>query len=86
MTLSLLMAISGAQASDEKGEGIVHARLGAHLQASSQIRDLLNHPAFSGYARLLLPWDDRHYDERMPLSQLGTLLESATRFWNKQIK
>ncbi len=74
MTLSLLMAISGAQASDEKGEGIVHARLGAHLQASSQIRDLLNHPAFSGYARLLLPWDDRHYDERMPLSQLGTLL------------
>lgn len=63
-----------AQASDEKSGGVVRIRRSEHLQTNSLIRDLLNHPAFSGYARLLLPWDDRHYDENMPLSQISTLL------------
>ncbi|MDR3413089.1 MAG: alpha/beta hydrolase [Formivibrio sp.] len=81
MALSVFMATSlvetnecDALASDEKSGSVAPARSGEHLQTNSQIRDLLNHPAFSGYARLLLPWDDRHYDESMPLSQLGTLL------------
>jgi acetyl esterase/lipase len=40
----------------------------------SRIGDVLRHPVFQGYASLLLPWDDRSYDERMPLSEIGSLL------------
>ena len=47
---------------------------GAHLRADSTVQDLLNHPAFAGFARLLLPWDDRTYDSRLPLRDLATLL------------
>jgi acetyl esterase/lipase len=45
-----------------------------HLKADSTIKDLLSHPAFSGYSRLLLPWGDRGYDETMRLDDIGTLL------------
>jgi acetyl esterase/lipase len=45
-----------------------------HLAPGSRIGDLLRHPAFQGYARLLLPWDDRRYDEGMRLSEIGSLL------------
>ena len=47
---------------------------GRHLRAHDTIQDLLTHPAFAGFARLLLPWDDRTYDTRLPLRDLGTLL------------
>ena len=47
---------------------------GAHLRADDTVQDLLNHPAFTGFARLLLPWDDRSYDSRLPLRDLDTLL------------
>lgn len=46
----------------------------SHLNKGSRIRDLLNHPAFAGHGRLLLPWDDRAYDENMTLSDIGSLL------------
>jgi acetyl esterase/lipase len=45
-----------------------------HLSTESTIGNLLRHPAFAGFARLLLPWDDRPYDEQQKLSALGTLL------------
>ena len=32
---------------------------GAHLTPDGRIRDLLNHPTFGGFGRLLLPWDNR---------------------------
>jgi acetyl esterase/lipase len=51
-----------------------HVAPGAHLRADSTVQDLLHHPAFAGFARLLLPWDDRTYDGRLPLRDLGTLL------------
>jgi hypothetical protein len=38
---------------------------GEHLTADHPISDLLNHPAFAGFGRLLLPWDDRTYDGSM---------------------
>jgi acetyl esterase/lipase len=45
-----------------------------HLSANDTIRNLLAHPAFAGFGRLLLPWDDRPYNDRMPLRNIGSLL------------
>ena len=53
---------------------VAHLASGAHLRANDTVQDLLDHPAFAGFARLLLPWDDRSYDGRLPLGELGTLL------------
>jgi acetyl esterase/lipase len=52
----------------------VGGRAGGHLTPRSSLRDLLNHPAFAGFGDLLLPWDDRAYDQDMPLSDIGSLL------------
>jgi acetyl esterase/lipase len=49
-----------------------------HLSAQDSIADLLAHPAFAGYGRLLLPWNDRTYDERLPLGDIGSLLPYHT--------
>lgn len=45
-----------------------------HLSVTSTVGEILNHPAFSGHARRILPWDDRPYDEEMSLSEIGGLL------------
>ena len=47
---------------------------GEHLTADDTIQDLLSHPAFAGFARLLLPWDDRTYENGMRLRDVGSLL------------
>ena len=47
---------------------------GRQLSADDTIRDLLDHPAFAGFGRLLLPWDDRSYDNAMRLRNVGSLL------------
>jgi acetyl esterase/lipase len=49
-----------------------------HLSLDDSLQILLRHPAFAGHARLLLPWDDRPYDEGMPLRQIGSLLPYHT--------
>lgn len=49
-------------------------RQAAYLRTDDRITDLLNHPAFAGFARLTLPWDDRDYDETMRLTDIGALL------------
>lgn len=59
---------------DEMRKGEVIERMGRHLNADDRIRDLLRHTAFEGFARLLLPWDGRQYDENMPLTDIGSLL------------
>jgi acetyl esterase/lipase len=59
---------------DETGKGAVIANEGRHLNAADSIGDLLRHPAFAGFARLLLPWDGRRYDENSRLSDIGSLL------------
>jgi acetyl esterase/lipase len=46
----------------------------AHLRVDDAIDDLLEHPAFSGFARLILPWDHRPYDPHMRLANIGSLL------------
>ena len=51
---------------------------GKHLTADDTILDLLDHPAFAGFGRLLLPWDDRPYDNSMRLRNIGFLLPYHT--------
>jgi len=43
------------------------------LTADGRIADILNHPAFAGFASLILPWDGRDYDETMWLGEIGAL-------------
>lgn len=49
-----------------------------HLTAASSISDVLNQPALDGFARLLLPWDYRTYDQAMRISSIGSLLPYHT--------
>ncbi len=85
LVLPLLVTLSLAEAngkdtvladsrSDEMRKGAVTGSKGRHLNADDRIRDLLGHPAFAGFARLLLPWDGRRYDQAMRLSDIGSLL------------
>lgn len=60
--------------SDAIRKGAVIKSAARHLNADDRIGDLLGHPAFAGFARLLLPWDGRRYDETMRLSHIGSLL------------
>ncbi len=46
----------------------------AALRTDSPLSELLQHPAFAGHARLLLPWDERDYDKNMALTDIGSLL------------
>ena len=47
---------------------------GGHLSTGSRISDILNNPAFAGFGSLILPRDNRNYDESMLLSDIGSLL------------
>jgi len=51
---------------------------GVHVTADDTIQDLLNHPAFAGFGRLLLPWDDRAEDGGLRLRDVGSLLPYHT--------
>jgi acetyl esterase/lipase len=70
-------ATETALAHDGPGES-VERQMGSGkdvpLSVDDHIRDILNHPAFSGFGRLILPWDDRLYDETMRLGDIGSLL------------
>jgi acetyl esterase/lipase len=57
---------------------VVSANQRVHLEAKSTLRDVLRHPAFAGFAHLILPRDDRDYEEQMPLSRIGSLLPYHT--------
>jgi acetyl esterase/lipase len=46
----------------------------AHVRIGDTIGRLLDHPAFAGFGRLILPWDDRSYDRTMPIEDIGSLL------------
>ena len=50
----------------------------AHLRVDDTIGDLLAHPAFAGFGRLVLPWDDRRPDTTVRLSAIGSLLPYHT--------
>lgn len=44
------------------------------LSMDATIGDILRHPAFAGFSAQILPWDERRYDEDLPLRDIGTLL------------
>jgi acetyl esterase/lipase len=67
-----------AAASVTSGNTLVSASQPVHLDARSTLRDLLRHPALAAFAPLILPWDDRAYDEQMPLARIGSLLPFHT--------
>jgi acetyl esterase/lipase len=67
-----------ARSSFAPGHATVAQAQHLHLDARSTLRDLLRHPAFAGFSHLILPWDDRPYDEQMPLTRIGSLLPYHT--------
>src|SRR5687767_15423609 len=69
VALSLLLASSFAEP-ETKERGVS----GEHLTADHTIPNLLNHPAFAGFGPLLLPWNDRTYDDGLRLRDVGSLL------------
>jgi acetyl esterase/lipase len=52
----------------------MNANRGRHVSAKSTVGEILRHPAFAGISRLILPWDDREYDEQMPLTAIASVL------------
>jgi acetyl esterase/lipase len=85
LAFSLLVAVSAAQANDDRAASSgIGSEYGAtapgksggyeHMKPESSLADLLHHPAFTGHAPLLLPWDGRTYDETMQISAIGSLL------------
>jgi hypothetical protein len=46
----------------------------SRLRVDDTVGKLLAHPAFAGFGRLLLPWDDRRVDTSMRLGEIGSLL------------
>jgi acetyl esterase/lipase len=69
-------SIVGACGVDAEGQ---HLKLaspapGPHLRVDDTVGDMLEHPAFAGFARLLMPRDDRSYDASLPLRNVGSLL------------
>jgi acetyl esterase/lipase len=45
-----------------------------HLRLDDSVDDMLEHPAFAGFGRLLLPRADRRDDRALPLRSIGSLL------------
>lgn len=80
-TCAAAKATEAAMAHDRPGEGVERQTGGnkdVRLSVDSSIQDILNHPAFSGFGRLILPRDDRTYDESMRLAEIGSLLPYHT--------
>ena len=49
-------------------------RTEAHLRLDDSVDDMLAHPAFAGFSRLLLPWGDRRDNYSLTLRDTGSLL------------
>ena len=74
--LSATPCVGSAEAGEKperQGSTGQWAGVAAHLRLDDSVDDILEHPAFAGFGRLLLPWDDRRYDP-MPLRNIGSLL------------
>jgi acetyl esterase/lipase len=66
--MSIMCGQSASAAMESRGTPM------AHLSGDSTLGDVLHHPAFAGFARRILPWDNRAYDEKLPMRRIGSLL------------
>ena len=78
LVMSVVSAFAQAGAPPSARRMVVSPNQAVHLDAGSTLRDLLRHQAFAGFAHLILPWDDRAYDEQTPLTRIGSLLPYHT--------
>lgn len=46
----------------------------AHIRTDDSVRHMVNHPAFKGFGRYLLPWDNGSSDDDRPLNHVGSLM------------
>jgi acetyl esterase/lipase len=76
--LPVCLALTSAPPCVSAEDRNVSGDRGGHLGTRSTLGDVLGHPAFTEFARLILPWDDRAYDEDMRLDRIGTLLPYHT--------
>ncbi|MEJ5367489.1 MAG: alpha/beta hydrolase [Bryobacteraceae bacterium] len=73
----VLAALANPQA-DGNGRQAMKEPPVPRLHPHSTVGDILRHPSFAGFGHLILPWDGRTYDEKLPLKQIGTLLPFHT--------
>jgi acetyl esterase/lipase len=73
LALSLFMAFACAETVAGQARPL-DTSLRGHLTVENRLGDVLDHPAFTGFSRLILPWDNRNYDRSMPLTEIGSLL------------
>ncbi|MGO8047053.1 alpha/beta hydrolase [Rhizobium johnstonii] len=74
-SLPLLFNASTVLANDAAAANVTRNNIQqGELSSQSSIGDVLRHPAFSGFARRILPWDDRAYDEKLRLQDIASLL------------
>ena len=76
--LCLLITASPAAEKGTKHMISTSNAVAAHLRTDGHVDDILTHPAFAGFSRLVLPWDDRRPDPNMPLRNIGSLLPYHT--------
>jgi acetyl esterase/lipase len=76
--ITLGVGYAQTKASSQERDIGMSANRGRHLGVQSTMGDILHHPAFAGFGRLILPWDDRAYDEEMRLTRIGSLLPYHT--------
>jgi hypothetical protein len=77
----VLLCAAAASCNEGAGAETVQGTSGTspvHLRVDDTVGDMLRHPAFAGFGRLLLPWDDRRYDTTMRLREIGSLLPYHT--------
>jgi acetyl esterase/lipase len=77
MGLSAAVASCGVSAGGEDMK-LASQTPASHLRVDDTVGDLLAHPAFAGFGRLLLPWDDHRVDTSMRLREIGSLLPYHT--------
>jgi acetyl esterase/lipase len=70
--LSATPCVGSAEAGEQSPR--TQAGLATHLRLDDSVDDVLEHPAFAGFGRLLLPWDNRRYDHALRLRSIGSLL------------
>jgi|TARA_R110002126_G_scaffold86592_1_gene209029 acetyl esterase/lipase len=80
---SLLLAAFAQSASAQENRAVqaqanAAPSVSAHLSTDGRLADILNTPAFAGFAERILPWHGRLYDPAMRLEQIGALFPYHT--------